>query len=145
MFCCWNLSIFSYPSVLTAATVYCTVCMYIWSRKLVNFNRERTWEQQGLAFVTRVYWTWTMCAQWAGKLMTAYIWRLYTCSVKDVTLLLGTVEHWWLKQKRTKHCYSTAGTFKYIFDSSTTSTHFTVLRIFHFLLSLLPNRLGLPW
>lgn len=99
--------------------------MYIWSSELVYFNRGRTWEQQGLTFVTRVYWTWTMCAQWAGKLMTAYICRLYTCSVKDVTLLLGTAERSWLKQKRTKHCSSTAATFKYdIFDSSTTSTHF---------------------
>lgn len=78
--------------------------------------------------------------------MTAYIWRLYTCSVKDVTLLLGTAKHGRLKQKRTKHFCSTAAIFKYdIFDSSTTSTHFTVLRIFRFLLSLLPNRLGLPW
>lgn len=68
---------------------------------------------------------------------SVYIWRLCTCSVKDVTLLLGTVERWWLKQKRTKHRHSTEGTFKYdIFDSSTTSTHFTVPLIFGFFCSL---------
>lgn len=94
----------------------------------VHFNHQRTQEQRGLTFVTRVYRTWTMRAQWAGKLMTAYIWRLYTCSVKDVTLLPGTVEPWWLKRKRTKHRYSTAASSTQdISDDSTTSTHSTTL------------------
>lgn len=101
--------------------------IYVWSWELVNFNSERTQEQWGLTFVTRVYWTWTMCAQWAGKLMTAYIWGLYTCGVKDVTPLLGIVEHWWLKKKRTKGLLlNSKQPTKYgIFDSSTTSTHLT--------------------
>lgn len=105
-----------------------SVCKHIWSRELVNLNHKRTQKKKGLTFVTRVHGTWTMCAQWAGKLMTASIWRLYTCSVKVVQLLLGTVEQWWLKQKRTKQSDSTAATFTIdMFDSCTTSTHFTVL------------------
>ena len=47
--------------------------LHMWSSEFANVNRETTWEQRGLTFLTRVYRTRTMCAQWAGKLMTAYI------------------------------------------------------------------------
>lgn len=45
-----------------------------------------------------------MCAQWAEKkVMTAFNWRVYTCSVKDVTLLqLGTAQLLVIKMEKDK-------------------------------------------
>lgn len=97
--------------------------------KQVDFNKGRTKTAMSV-FLTRVHWTWTMCAQWAEKKRWQHITGGCIPGVLKMSLCCywGQLSCWWLKWKRIKPCSSTAGTFKYeIFDSSITFTYFTLL------------------
>lgn len=83
-------------------------------------------KQQCLSFVTRVHWTWTMCAQWAEQNWWQRITGGCIPAVLKMSLCCcwGQLSCWW----RTKPCSSTSGTFKcVIFDSSITFMYFTLL------------------
>ena len=127
-----------------------SVYLSVWSSQLGNFNQERTREQQHLTFVTRVCGTWTMCAQWAGKLMTAYFWRLCTCSVKGCHAAAGDSRARVMKTEKDKASQRQA-LWSMIFLTAAQPWHIThrtfiASRIFPFICSVCSfYRPGPPW
>lgn len=122
---CSCLNITFYPLKVDTEFCMCTSNPYICPSELYISTKEGQ-ENTGVWLLWRECTEHEQCTLSGQENWWQHISASCTCSGEEVTLLLGTVERRWLKQKMTKHYYSTADTFKQDTpDSSTTSTRST--------------------